>query len=84
MRRVAGEETWAAREEIASHLSLATHEREWKRIDAFISQVTAKKIAVDHEPFLSGAIDPKLEAEGRRFAQQRENEHRKKCKSTKA
>lgn len=80
-RSVGGKETWQAREEIASHLSLAELEREWKRIDAFISQVAAKKITVDSAPFLSGMIDPKVEAEGRRFSQEYEDEHRKKSKS---
>ena len=79
-RSVSGQETWLAREEIASHLSLPVLEREWERIDAFIRQVTAKKTTVDPAPFLSGTIDPELEAEGRRFSQQREDEHRKKLK----
>ncbi len=83
-RSVSGQETWTAREEIATHLSLPALEREWKRIDVFIGRVAAKKITVDSAPFLSGMIDPKLEAEGRRLSEQREDEHRKNRKSKNA
>lgn len=77
-RSVSGKETWERREEIASHLSSTTLQQEWKRIDAYMADVAAAKIRVDSAPFLSGMIDPKLEAEGRRHAQERENEHRRK------
>ncbi len=80
-RSISGQETWAAREEIASHLSLSILEHEWKRIDAFIADVADKKMIVYFAPFLSGMIDPKDEAEGRRLSQQVEDEHRKKHKS---
>lgn len=83
-RSVSGQETWTAREEVATHLSLPLLEREWKRIDAFMADVATKKVSVDSAPFLSGMIDPKKEAEGRRLSQQREDEHREKLKSTKA
>lgn len=83
-RSVSGQESWQAREEIASHLSLPVLEREWKRIDAFIDQVTAKKVIVDEYPFLSAAISPELEAKGRHLSNQREAEHRKKYKWTNA
>jgi len=76
-----GQQTWLAREEIASHLSLPVLESLWNRIDDFIEQVNAQKVVVNFSPFLSGMIDPKLEAEGRRCSQQREDEHRRKCKS---
>ena len=80
-RSISGQETWIVREEIATHLPLPTLEHEWKTIDAFTADVTAKKVTVDFAPFLSGMINPKVEAEGRRLSQQREDEHRKKCKS---
>ena len=83
-RSMGGQETWRAREEIASHLSLPVLEHEWKRIDAFIRQVTAKTFTFVDAPFLSGTIDPKREAEERRFSQQREDEHREKLKSRNA
>jgi hypothetical protein len=83
-RSISGQETWTAREEIATHLSLPALEHEWKRIDAFIADVAAKNVTVDFTPFLSGMINPKLEAEGRRLSKQREAEHRKKCKSKNA
>jgi len=83
-RSVSGQESWQAREEIASHLSLPVLEREWSRIDAFVREVTARKLSVDFAPFLSGMIDPKLEAEGRKFSQQREDDHRRKWTATNA
>jgi hypothetical protein len=83
-RSISGQETWTAREEIATHLSLPALEHEWKRIDAFMADVAAKKVTVDFAAFLSGMINPKLEAEGRRLSQQREDEHRKKLKSKNA
>jgi hypothetical protein len=55
--------------------------REWERIDAFVAQVDGKRISVDSAPFLHGAIDSKLEAEGRRLCQEREDEHRRKWKN---
>ena len=81
---VSGQQTWTAREEIATHLSLPALEHEWKRIDAFMADVAAKKVTVDFAPFLSGVINPKEEAKARRLSQQREGEHRKKCKSKNA
>jgi hypothetical protein len=80
-RSISGKETWALREEIASHLSRPTLERQWRRVDDFIAQVDAKKVAVDFAPF-GGMFDPKLEDEGRRIAQQREDEHRRKWQRT--
>ncbi|MES2597817.1 MAG: tetratricopeptide repeat protein [Verrucomicrobiota bacterium] len=81
-RSVSGEKSWETREEIASHLSLSEMEREWRRIDAFLSRVAAKEVVIDDYPFLSGAISEKSEVEGRRLSQQREDEHRKKWRSS--
>jgi hypothetical protein len=83
-RSWSGKETWTAREEIAGHLALAELEAAWKRIDAFMAQVAAKIVKLDTPPFLSGMIDPKIEAEGRRLSQQREDEHRNRWRIKKA
>lgn len=83
-RSVGGKETWAAREAIAAYLSLEELERAWVRIDAFISQVAAGTVVVDSAPFLSGMIDPELEAEGRQLSAEREAEHRKAWQAKKA
>ncbi len=82
-RSVGGQEEWSAREEIASHLSLPVLEREWKRIDAFMSRVTAKDFPPTDAPFGVGIYDPKAAAEGPPLAKQREDEHRKKCRARK-
>jgi hypothetical protein len=46
-----------------------------------MAQVAANKITLESPPFLHGLIDPKIEAEGRRSAQKREDEHRKRLKA---
>jgi hypothetical protein len=83
-RSVGGEETWTLREEIAAVLSIPELERAWAKADTFMSEVTAGTISVDFAPFLSGMIDPKIEAEGRQAAKDREAEHRKTWRSKKA
>ena len=80
-RSVGGKKTWAAREKIAALLTPDALAQQWTRIDGFMAQLAAKKVRVDSAPFLSGMINPKLEAGGRRFAQRREDEHRKKWRA---
>lgn len=83
-RSLNGKETWLAREEIASHLSLAQLEEEWKRVDAFISLVYANKSTLDSAPFLEGYIAPKLTAEGRVLSQEKEDKHRALLRASRA
>jgi hypothetical protein len=82
-RSMGGQATWAAREQIAETLSIDELQKEWTRIDDYIAKVEAKKLTVDFAPFLSGMIDPKVEAEGRKLAMERENEHRTKWRQRK-
>lgn len=76
-RSISGKESWTAREEIATHLSLPVLEQQWARIDTFMARVDTGKIEVDSIPFSKGAIAKKDSTEGRRLAQAREDEHRR-------
>lgn len=79
-RSYSGKETWSARNEISSLLSLPELERQWKRIDEFMSQVDAGKIIVDFPPFGRGYFDSKTVEEGSPLAQKKEDDHRKQLR----
>jgi hypothetical protein len=62
---VGGKEEWLQREEIARHLSLSELRRQWQRIDQYIDQVRAGKIAVHDTPFGKGIYYPDESKEDR-------------------
>jgi TPR repeat protein len=73
---ILGEQAWKTREEIAQHLSPATLESAWQRIDAFIARITASKVTPDSDGKLSDPSPhflPELQA--------REDEHRNRLKT---
>lgn len=51
---ILGEQAWKTREAIAQYLSPAARESAWRRIDAFIAEVAAKKVTPDSPRFLPG------------------------------
>jgi hypothetical protein len=81
-RSIGGGKSWTKREDIAAHLSLVQLEHLWRRIDVFMAQVDAGTADVSFAPFLHGMIDPQEEAEGRRLAQEREDEHRQRWRAS--
>jgi len=78
---ITGQEVWRTREDIATHLSFAEIEIEWRKIDAFIAGVEANKIIIDSNRFGKGSINAKDEEAARALFMKLEDAHRNKCKN---